>query len=88
MTWIIKESAAGTRYLWDYTNHSSTHYGAIGTVGGGYFDRTTCAPWWVDGQEGARRFTQRDEAHRIAKKLNGRVVKLAARGNSDGKGGT
>ncbi len=80
LMWIVREGAdlGNGRYLWDLTWRSPTQYGAIGTVGGGYFERNVWHAWWEADSGGAKRFVARDEAARAAKRVNGRVLRFLA----------
>lgn len=90
--WIVRQGVAGGLYLWgaDPWQWSLGAGGAGGagvfTAGGGQWSATptgtVLTPWWHDGQRGALRYDQRDEAYRVAAKLGGRVVKLVQRTTS------
>lgn len=89
--WMVREGAAKKtgKYLWEATPTTwdwSLAGGAVVTQGGGQWmsKTTTYVPWWDDGQTGAKIFTDRREAVRMARRLQGRVVSLLP---SDTKGG-
>jgi hypothetical protein len=80
--WMVREGAAGGRYLWEAKAWLSNW--TLGTAGGGDW-RSVPEPlvaWWEEGQRGAARYKTRDEAYRVAKRVNGRVVKLHPRTTS------